>query len=130
MWYLSHLLSAGKVGNERAPSVYPRPGSANGPAYGGAYMSSTEIQELQRTIGQLRHCVGALRGRYGDIPAVRRLMNDIERLDIDSSEFSATPSTPVPRSAAEGDFVVVPDTPYDPALWQGADDEGVGGYHR
>jgi hypothetical protein len=28
------------------------------------------------------------------------------------------------------DRVVVPDTPYDPALWHGADDEGVGGYKR
>ncbi|HVK20682.1 MAG TPA: hypothetical protein VM677_04925 [Actinokineospora sp.] len=93
-------------------------------------MSSTEISELQRTIGQLRQCVAALRGRYGDIPAVRRLVNDIERLDIDSSEFSGTPSTPVPRNSVEAEVVVIPDTPYDPALWQGADDEGVGGYQR
>jgi hypothetical protein len=93
-------------------------------------MSSTEISELQRTIGQLKHCVAALRGRYGDIPAVRRLVNDIERLDIDSGEFSSTPSAPVPRTSAEQEVVVVPDTPYDPAIWQGADDEGVGGYQR
>ncbi len=96
-------------------------------------MSSTEISELQRTIGQLRHCVGALRARYGDIPAVRRLVNDIERLEIDAGEFTTTASTaPVPRgpSGLESEVVVIPDTPYDPALWQGADDEGVGGYQR
>ncbi|GLZ38637.1 hypothetical protein [Actinokineospora sp. NBRC 105648] len=93
-------------------------------------MSSTEISELQRTIGQLRHCVGALRARYGDIPAVRRLANDIERIDIDAADFSATPTAPVPRQAADAEVVVIPDTPYDPALWHGADDEGVGGYQR
>ncbi|GAA4420358.1 hypothetical protein GCM10023148_20170 [Actinokineospora soli] len=93
-------------------------------------MSSTEHSELQRTIGQLRQCVGALRARYGDIPAVRRLVNDVDRLDIDASEFAqpSSATAPVPRQAE--DVVVVPDTPYDPALWHGADDEGVGGYHR
>ncbi|MDQ3404115.1 MAG: hypothetical protein M3548_12060 [Actinomycetota bacterium] len=95
-------------------------------------MSSTEISELQRTIGQLRHCVGTLRARYGDIPAVRRLANDIERLDIDAADFTDAPTAPKPRhpSAIEGEVVVISDTPYDPALWHGADDEGVGGYQR
>lgn len=93
-------------------------------------MSSTEYSELQRTIGQLRQCVGALRARYGDVPAVRRLANDVDRLDIDAGELAQPGATtaPVPRQAE--DVVVVPDTPYDPALWHGADDEGVGGYHR
>ncbi|MBM7776382.1 hypothetical protein JOD54_006586 [Actinokineospora baliensis] len=93
-------------------------------------MSSTEISELQRTIGQLRQCVGALRARYGDVPAVRRLVNDIERIDIDAADFTTTPTAPIPRRPEPADVVVVPDTPYDPALWHGADDEGVGGHQR
>lgn len=95
-------------------------------------MSNTEITELRRTIGQLRHCVGLLRSRYGDIPAVRRLANDVERIDIDADEFAGAPTTPAPRqpAMAHGEVVVVPDTPYDPDLWRGADDEGVGGYQR
>jgi hypothetical protein len=92
-------------------------------------MSTTEIMELRRTIGQLRQCVGALRARYGDASAVRRLANDVERLDIDAAELDAA-VPPVPAQAKAADRVVVPDTPYDPALWQGADDEGVGGYKR
>ncbi|MDT7727805.1 MAG: hypothetical protein QOI21_4381 [Actinomycetota bacterium] len=92
-------------------------------------MSTTEIMELRRTIAQLRQCVGALRARYGDASAVRRLANDVERLDIDASELDAA-IPPVPAQAKGVDRVVVPDTPYDPALWQGADDEGVGGYKR
>ncbi|AXB44003.1 hypothetical protein [Amycolatopsis albispora] len=94
-------------------------------------MTTTEFTELRRTIGQLRQCVGALRAKYGEAPAVRRIANDVERLEIDVNEFDATP--PVPQQARATDranVVVVPDTPYDPSLWQGADDEGVGGYQR
>ncbi len=50
-------------------------------------MSTTEMQELQRTIGHLRHCVGSLRSRYGDAAAVKRLANDLDRLDIDAQEL-------------------------------------------
>ncbi|GAB3499314.1 hypothetical protein [Amycolatopsis cihanbeyliensis] len=94
-------------------------------------MTTTEITELRRTIGQLRQCVGALRARYGEAPAVRRLANDLERLDIDASELGEAPPVPAQsKSADRENVVVVPDTPYDPSLWQGADDEGVGGYQR
>jgi hypothetical protein len=92
-------------------------------------MSTTELTELRRAIGQLRHCVGALRSRYGDAAAVRRLVNDVERLDIDACELeSPIPAQPKPVDPAQ--VVKIPDAPYDPSLWQGADDEGVGGYHR
>jgi hypothetical protein len=91
-------------------------------------MSTTEIAELRRTIGQLRQCVGTLRARYGDAPAIRRLANDVERLDIDAADLDG--QAPVPAQAKPMDRVVVPDTPYDPSLWHGADDEGVGSYKR
>ncbi|RZS38983.1 hypothetical protein EV193_104194 [Herbihabitans rhizosphaerae] len=93
-------------------------------------MSTTEITELQRTIGQLRRCVGALRSRYGDVAAVQRLANDVERLGIDADDLGAQPTTPAPRAQAAEEVVVVPDTPYDPDLWRDADDEGVGGHHK
>ena len=94
-------------------------------------MSTTELTELRRTIGQLRQCVGALRARYGEAPAIRRLVNDVERLDIDASELSEAPPVPEqPKATDRSHVVVVPDTPYDPELWRDADDEGVGGYQR
>jgi hypothetical protein len=92
-------------------------------------MSTSEIAELRRTIGQLRQCVGALRSRYGDASAVRRLANDVERLDIDTADLDGVPLA-VPAQAKAAERVPVPDTPYDPSLWHGADDEGVGGYKR
>ena len=96
-------------------------------------MSTTEMSELRRTIGQLRQCVAALRGRYGEATPVQRLLNDLERLEIDASELDRT--SPVPTQtrgigAGHVEVVPVPDTPYDPSLWEGADDEGVGGYLR
>lgn len=92
-------------------------------------MTTTEIAELRRSIGQLRQCLGTLRSRYGDAPAVRRLVNDLERLDIDADELEGTPPAPVRAEASERAGVIqVPDTPYDESLWSGADDEGVGGY--
>ncbi|MFC4004627.1 hypothetical protein ACFS2C_24910 [Prauserella oleivorans] len=86
------------------------------------------MSELRRTIGQLRQCVGAVRARYGEGPAVRRLVNDVDRLDIDALDLDQ--AVPVPSQSTAAERVPVPDTPYDPSLWDGADDEGVGGYHR
>lgn len=88
-------------------------------------MPDTELAALQRAIGDLRQSLTQLRLRYGDTTAVRRIANDVDRLDIDAAELSALP---IPRAAGEREMVVVSDTPYDPDLWRGADDEGVGGY--
>lgn len=87
-------------------------------------MTTTEVIELQRTIGHLRQCVGSLRTVYGDAAAVRRLANDVDRLDIDAHDLDASPPRPSPGMTSER--VQVPDTPYDPSLWQGVDDEGLG----
>src|SRR3954451_312250 len=92
-------------------------------------MSTSEIAELRRTIGQLRQCVGALRSRYGDASAVRRLANDVEGLDIDTADLDGAPPA-VPAQAAAAERAPAPDTPYDPALWHAPDDEGAGGYKR
>ena len=91
-------------------------------------MPHSEIANLRRAIGQLRQAVTALEAQYGDATVVKRLVNDLERLDIDAEDLGTARPTPAPRSAEPMEVVVVPDTPYDPALWHGADDEGVGGY--
>ncbi|MCW2523959.1 MAG: hypothetical protein JWO63_2294 [Frankiales bacterium] len=86
-----------------------------------------ELAKLHRTLDQLRTCVGDVRSRYGDTPVVRRLIGDVDRIDIDASELDAVrlPSPP----AAETGIQFIEDKPIDPALWADADDEGVGGYH-
>jgi hypothetical protein len=91
---------------------------------------TTELTTLHRTVDELREIVLALSDRYGDIPAVRRLLGDIERIDLDASELDdLTPLAAVPTPEAT-EIHVLDDTPHDPSLWRDADDEGLGGYHR
>ena len=61
-------------------------------------MSTTaELEELNELIGDLLKCVTSLAAKYGDTPAMRRIVNDaerilngIDRLDIDVEELELT----------------------------------------
>ena len=95
--------------------------------------STTELAELHQLIGGLRRCVTSLKAKYGDSPAMRRIVNDAERilndvelLDIDANELALAQQTVV----FSGEKIPIPDTPYDTAFWRDVDDEGVGGHNR
>ncbi len=95
--------------------------------------STTELAELHELIGGLRRCVSSLKARYGDSPAVRRvvidadrILGDVELLDIDVSELDLMRAT-VQQS---GEKIVIPDTDYDRDFWRDVDHEGVGGHSR
>ncbi|HKI40281.1 MAG: hypothetical protein P4L48_16760 [Mycobacterium sp.] len=95
--------------------------------------SATELAELHDLILGLRRCISSLRDRYGDSPAMRRIvidanriLSDVELLDSDVSELDLARAT-VQRS---GEKIVIPDTPYDSEFWRDVDDEGVGGHNR
>jgi hypothetical protein len=91
-------------------------------------MTTTEFATLRRSIEQLRQSVSGVRSALGDGPEVRRLMNDLERLEIDATELaSAEPLRQTNSRVPE--HVVVPDTPLDESMFSDADDEGLGGYH-
>jgi len=93
-------------------------------------MSSTaEREELNELSGALLKCVTSLASKCGDTPAMRRLVNDAERIlngvdrfDIDVEELEMarghTPSV---------EMIQIPDTQYDIDFWRDVDDEGVGG---
>ncbi|MGZ4578440.1 MAG: hypothetical protein ACXVX1_12125 [Mycobacterium sp.] len=94
---------------------------------------TTELAELHDLIGGLRRCVGSLKTRYGDSPAMRRIvidadriLSDVELLDTDMSELDLARAT-VQQSAEK---IVIPDTQYDSEFWRDVDDEGVGGHSR
>lgn len=96
-------------------------------------MSSAELAELHALIGGLRRCVNSLKARYGDSPAMRRIvidadriLSDVDLLDTDVSELDFARAT-VRRS---GETIVIPDTQYDSEFWRDVDDEGVGGHSR
>jgi hypothetical protein len=97
--------------------------------------STTEFAELHELIGGLRRCVTSLASRYGDTPAMRRIvndteriLNDIDRLDIDAEELEL--SRGVTRHQHSAEKIAIPDTAYDSDFWRDVDDEGVGGHSR
>lgn len=97
--------------------------------------STTEFAELHELIGGLRRCVTSLASRYGDTPAMRRIvndaeriLNDIDRLDIDAEELELTRG--VTRQRRSSEKIGIPDTEYGRDFWQDVDDEGVGGHSR
>ena len=95
--------------------------------------STTELAGLYDLIGGLRRCVTSLNARYGDTPAMRRIVNDAERilndvelLDIDAGELDLARCT----AEQSGEKIAIPHTQYDAEFWRDVDDEGVGGYSR
>lgn len=94
---------------------------------------AAELAELHHLAGSLRRCVTSLQHRYGDAPAMRRVLLDTERilgdlelLDADAAELEQV-SHPESGTAEK---IQVPDTPYDREFWRDVDDEGVGGHNR
>lgn len=94
-------------------------------------MTTTEFTTLRRSIEQLRVSVAEVRNAFGNAPEVRRLVNDLERLEIDAGELAAAHPLPHPTTPSPvPEHVIVPDTPLDDSMWaDDADDEGIGGYH-
>jgi hypothetical protein len=94
---------------------------------------TSELAELHALIGDLRRCVLGLKSRFGDIPGMRRIELDAERIltDVELLESDAG-ELDLQRWAAERaqDKITIPDTEYDSEFWRDVDDEGVGGYHR
>jgi hypothetical protein len=95
--------------------------------------TTTELAELHDLLGGLRRCVSSLKARYGDSPALRRIvidadriLGDVELLDTDVSELELMRVT-VQQS---GEKVAIPDTDYDRDFWRDVDDEGVGCHSR
>jgi hypothetical protein len=95
--------------------------------------STAELAELHDLIGGLRRCVSTLKARYGDSPAMRRIvidadriLGDVELLDTDVSEFDLMDAA-VQQS---GEKIAIPDTDYDRDFWRDVDHEGVGGHSR
>lgn len=89
---------------------------------------SVELRTLNRVVDELRSAVASLHGKYGNVPTVSRLRNDLERLELDVQDVSSLP--PSGPAAVAAALQPLTDEPYDPAMWaEDADDEGLGGYH-
>ncbi|BBY06692.1 hypothetical protein MNVI_20100 [Mycobacterium noviomagense] len=74
-----------------------------------------------------------MKSRYGDTPAMRRIvidadriLADIELLDIDAGELDLARA----GVTESGEKIAIPDTDYNAEFWRDVDDEGVGGHSR
>lgn len=94
---------------------------------------AAELAELHQLADSLRRCVTSLQHRYGDEPAMRRVLLDTERIlgDLELLDSDAANLELVAHSqTGGGEKILVPDTPYDREFWRDVDDEGVGGRQR
>lgn len=92
-------------------------------------MLNSQGDQLHELIGGLQKCVASLASTCGDTTAMRRIVNDVERilngidrLDIDIEELElARGHTPAVA------MIQIPDTQYDIDFWRDVDHEGIGG---
>jgi len=94
--------------------------------------TTTEVDELHQLVGDLLRCVASLESTHGDAPAMRRVVNDaerilngIDRLDIDAEELEL--ACGLALSKGSGTMIQIPDADYDAGFWRDVDHEGVGG---
>ncbi|MFF4585746.1 hypothetical protein [Streptomyces sp. NPDC001388] len=95
-------------------------------------MTNAELADLRGALVKLRGSLQSLRLTDGDSPYVRRLMNDLDRFQLDMEDVTGAG---VRLSALHGgrcerDVVRISDGPYQHLPWQDADDEGIGGHRR
>ncbi|MBB5936701.1 hypothetical protein [Streptomyces zagrosensis] len=82
-----------------------------------------DLTAVQRSLNDLVRCVGRLEQQVGsDGLDIRRVRTDADHL----RESVALLRASAPPEPARPKRVPIPDTPYDAALWVGAEDEGLG----
>lgn len=92
-----------------------------------------ELAELHQIVGELRRVVASMKARYGEVPGVRRVIMDAERILTDVNLLEADiDELDIERWAAQRQQtkIAVPDTEYDAEFWRDVDDEGLGGNLR
>jgi hypothetical protein len=87
--------------------------------------TTTEVDELHQLIQRMRRCVTSLVSTHGDSSAMRRIANDVERLEIDVEELALTRGLSQPNGPSER--IQIPDTEYHIDFWRDVDHEGIGG---
>ncbi|MEU1483955.1 hypothetical protein [Streptomyces sp. NPDC005752] len=96
-------------------------------------MTTEQVAGVDVLVHGLRRYVESLQVSAGDSVAVRRLMNDIDRLELDLGDLSLPQDAVLPQSTvgSGAEVIRVPDAAVgDPGQWHGVDDEGIGGHRR
>src|SRR5690625_4480447 len=87
-----------------------------------------DLAAVKAALERLDTAVTTLRARYGDTLGMRRLATDVERVADDIAELGDPSPNVVPPQPTH--LEPIPDEPYDPSMWAGADDEGLGAPDR
>jgi hypothetical protein len=91
---------------------------------------TTESTTLHRTAEERHDDVVKAPDRSGDLPAMTRLLGDVERIDPDASELDDLTPRPAASTAEASDIHVLEDTPLGPDVCAIAGHDGVGGDRR
>ncbi|MCI3934726.1 hypothetical protein [Streptomyces sp. AN091965] len=102
---------------------------------------SAELVEIRKSLMELRGSLNALRNGQGDSPYVRRLMNDLDRFELNMEDpesrdqlasMTASVATLTQMTVANvaHDVVRVQESFDHSVAWHDADDEGIGGHRR
>ncbi|MHC3469553.1 hypothetical protein ACYF6T_12635 [Streptomyces sp. 7R007] len=89
-----------------------------------------ELVHARHALDDLVRAVDRLQIRLGNGLDVRRTRADADHLreDLDLLRQSAAGLESTPQSA-RSQIVFIPRTPYDPSMWAGCEDEGIGARH-
>jgi hypothetical protein len=84
-----------------------------------------DFQATQRRLEDLMRSLGTLETHVGHGLDMRRVRTDAEHLR-DSLSLLRETAREERGGRPAPEMVPVPDAPYDPSLWKGAEDEGLG----
>ncbi|WP_030946881.1 hypothetical protein [Streptomyces sp. NRRL S-646] len=95
-------------------------------------MTNAELADLRDALIKLRGSLESLRLAKGDSPYVRRLMNDLDRFQLDMEDVpgAGVHLSALHRSKSAREVVRIKDGPDAHLPWPDADDEGIGGHRR
>jgi uncharacterized protein YlxW (UPF0749 family) len=82
-----------------------------------------ELTMAQRRVDELCRVVSRLEQQVGNSLDMRRVRADAEHLRDGLAQLRESAPDAV---AGRPEMVTIPDAPYDPKLWSGAEDEGLG----
>ncbi len=104
--------------------------------------ATAPLAEARSRLEALDSAVREAQQRLGSGLEVRRVRTDLDHLreslallceSVAAAGPGADPAAPPGIPAMTGvalEIVRIPDTPYDPEMWRGIDDEGIGCRHR
>lgn len=96
-----------------------------------------DVIAVQRRLDDLIRSLAGVEQQIGRTLDMRRVRSDAahlrESLELLHAGIPAAPDlvgVAPRRGTAHGPVILVPDVPYDPSLWRGAEDEGLGNQGR